>query len=170
MYLSHLNTNKGQDFPFGVLKRFCVIFQGKNGYKDLDIFQKFNISFTCCVFKQRFNSLTFSKGYFQALSFATVFVRKVLFLMSYRLGNYGECASQLQQCLDPGLTEGVLCNYPCQLVCWSICPSAFRYLGDFPLAFVIFCIKLGHHKSTKMTEPDFWMGHKWRKTPFLGNL
>ena len=33
-------------------------------------------------------------------------------------------------------------------------------------------MKLGHHKGTKVTEPDFWKkilgGHKWEKTPILG--
>ena len=38
--------------------------------------------------------------------------------------------------------------------------------------FLIFCMKLGHHKGTKVTEPDFWKiilgGHKWEKNPILG--
>ena len=36
--------------------------------------------------------------------------------------------------------------------------------------FLIFCLKLVHHKGTKVTEPDFWKkilgGHKWGKTLF----
>ena len=35
-------------------------------------------------------------------------------------------------------------------------------------------MKLGHHKVTKVTEPDFWKqnlgGHKWGKTPFWGHF
>ena len=38
--------------------------------------------------------------------------------------------------------------------------------------FLIFCMKLVHHKGTKVTEPDFWKkilgGHKWGKTPIFG--
>ena len=38
--------------------------------------------------------------------------------------------------------------------------------------FLIFCMKLGHHKGTKATEPDFWKkivgGRKWGKTPIFG--
>ena len=37
--------------------------------------------------------------------------------------------------------------------------------------FLIFCMKLEHHKGTKVTEPDFWKkileGYKWGKNPFL---
>ena len=38
--------------------------------------------------------------------------------------------------------------------------------------FLIFCMKLVHHKGTKVTEPDFWKkilgGRKWGKTPIFG--
>ena len=54
-----------------------------------------------------------------------------------------------------GLPEGVLCNHPCQ----SVRPSAVRpSLNISETAhwfFLIFCMKLGHHKGTKVTEPDF---------------
>ena len=41
--------------------------------------------------------------------------------------------------------------------------------------FLIFCMKLGHHKGTKVTEPDFWKkkilgGHKWENAHILGAL
>ena len=35
----------------------------------------------------------------------------------------------------------------------------------------IFCLKLGHHKDTKVTEPDFLKnlgGHKWEAPHFGG--
>ena len=61
----------------------------------------------------------------------------------------------------PGLPEGVLSNRPCLWsVCWSIRwsvrwsigPFVFEYLRDRP---VVFQMKLGHHKGTKVTELDF---------------
>ena len=30
--------------------------------------------------------------------------------------------------------------------------------------FLIFCMKLGHHKGTKVTEPDFWRKKCWEFT------
>ena len=33
--------------------------------------------------------------------------------------------------------------------------SVFKYLGDRSLFFLIFCMKLGHHKGTKQIEPNF---------------
>ena len=54
--------------------------------------------------------------------------------------------------------------------------SSFRpSLNISEIALTIFLklyMKLGHHKGTKVTEPDFWKkilgGHKWGKTPILG--
>ena len=63
--------------------------------------------------------------------------------------------------LDPGIYKGVLYIHPCPLVCpWPV----FKYLRDSPLVLSDFYMKLGHHKGTKVTEPDFlkkilW-GHK----------
>ena len=61
--------------------------------------------------------------------------------------------------LDPGFTQGVLSNRPCPSVdpsaCWSVGQSVFKYLRDLSLFFLIFCMKLEHHKSTKVTEPDY---------------
>ena len=41
--------------------------------------------------------------------------------------------------LDPGLSEGVLCNHPCRSVCLSVRPSVrpsvFEYLRDRSLVF-----------------------------------
>ena len=33
--------------------------------------------------------------------------------------------------------------------------SVYKYLGDCPLVFSNCCMNLGHHKGTKVTEPDF---------------
>ena len=33
--------------------------------------------------------------------------------------------------------------------------AVFKYLRDRSLVFLIFCMELGHHKGTKVTEPDF---------------
>ena len=53
-----------------------------------------------------------------------------------------------------------------------VCLSVFKYLRDHSLVFSSFCMKLGHHKGTKVTEPDFWKkilgGHKWGKIPIFG--
>ena len=38
----------------------------------------------------------------------------------------------------------------------SVSLSVFKYLRDRSLVFLVFCMKLGHHKGTKVTEPDFW--------------
>ena len=40
-------------------------------------------------------------------------------------------------------------------VCWFVCWSVFKYLWVRPLV-LIFCLKLGHHKGTKVTESVFW--------------
>ena len=77
--------------------------------------------------------------------------------------------------LDPGLTEGIPCNHTSPSVGWSIrllfCPS-LDISETFISFFIIFCMKLGHHKGTKVTEPDFWKkilwGHKWEKKHFEG--
>ena len=53
--------------------------------------------------------------------------------------------------LDPGLSEGVLCNHPSLSVGPSVDPSVFKYLGDS----LMFCMKSGYHKGSKVTEPDF---------------
>ena len=54
----------------------------------------------------------------------------------------------------------------------SVCQSDFIYPRDCSLVFMKFWIKLGHHKGTKVTEPDFWKknlgGHKLGKSPILG--
>ena len=51
---------------------------------------------------------------------------------------------------DPGLSEGVICHHPCL---WSVSWPVFKYLRDCLLVFSNFCMKLGHHKGTKVTEP-----------------
>ena len=51
----------------------------------------------------------------------------------------------------PGLPEGVLSNRPCP---WSVRPS-LNISETAHWFFLIFCMKLGHHKGTKVTEPDF---------------
>ena len=53
-----------------------------------------------------------------------------------------------------------------QSVCLSVCNhSISRLLHYF---FLIFCMKLGYHKGTKLTSPDFLgkfeFGQKWPKT------
>ena len=61
-----------------------------------------------------------------------------------------------------------ICNHPLSLHQWSV----FKYHRDRPLVFVIFCMKLGHHKGTKVTEPDFekksWGVTNGWKTPIWG--
>ena len=43
------------------------------------------------------------------------------------------------------------------LVCVCLCVLVFVFIypRDRSLVFLIFCMKLGHHKGTKVTEPDF---------------
>ena len=47
-----------------------------------------------------------------------------------------------------------------------------KYIPGSIVYFVLFCMKLVHHKGTKVTEPDLWkkilVGRRWRKTPILG--
>ena len=57
---------------------------------------------------------------------------------------------------------------------WSVCPSVGPSLNISETALriiLIFCMKLVHHKGTKVTEPDLWKkslgGHKWGKTPIF---
>ena len=57
----------------------------------------------------------------------------------------------------------------------SDCPSVFKDLRDCPSDYLIFLMKLGHHKGTKVTEPNFSKkisgGHKWGENPnFWGIL
>ena len=62
----------------------------------------------------------------------------------------------------PGLPEGVLSNRPCP---WSVRGLSVRgpsihgpslnISETVHCFFLIFCIKLEHHKGTKVTEPDF---------------
>ena len=57
----------------------------------------------------------------------------------------------------PGLPEGVVSNRPCPLVRPSVGPSVGPSLNISETVhwfFPIFCIKLEHHKGTKVTEPD----------------
>ena len=55
----------------------------------------------------------------------------------------------------PGLHEGVLSNRPCPWsVRWSVRPS-LKISETALRIFLIFCMKLGHHNGTKVTEPDF---------------
>ena len=55
----------------------------------------------------------------------------------------------------PGLPEGVLSNRPCPLVRpWSVRPS-LNISETVHWFFLIFCMKLKHHKGRKVTEPDF---------------
>ena len=54
----------------------------------------------------------------------------------------------------PGLPEGVLSNCPCLLVRPSVGPSV-NILKTVHCFFLIFSMKLEHHKGTKVTEPDF---------------
>ena len=78
----------------------------------------------------------------------------------------------------PGLPEGVLSNCPCPWsVRWSVSPSVrlFLNISETTVRIVlIFCMKLGHHKGTKVTEPDFWKkdrgGRKVGKTPIFGSF
>ena len=55
------------------------------------------------------------------------------------------------------LCKGVLCNHPCL----SACPSVgHAWSMGFSVVFFIvffsdFCMKLGQHKGTNLTEPDF---------------
>ena len=60
----------------------------------------------------------------------------------------------------PRLPKRVRSNSPCQFVgpwsfgLWSVRQSL--NISETALRiFLIFCMKLGHHKGTKVTEPDF---------------
>ena len=59
----------------------------------------------------------------------------------------------------PGLPEGVLSNPPCPLVRpsvrWSVRGPSVNISETIHWFFLIFCMKLEHHKGTKVTEPDF---------------
>ena len=60
----------------------------------------------------------------------------------------------------PGLPVGVLCNHPCpSVVRQSVSPSVRSpslNISETALRiFLIFCMKLVHHKGAKVTEPDF---------------
>ena len=60
--------------------------------------------------------------------------------------------------LDPALSQEVLCNQ--QSICGpSVCAlvgdPSLNILGTVHNFFLIFCMKLGHHKGTKVTEPNF---------------
>ena len=59
--------------------------------------------------------------------------------------------------LDPCLSEGVLSNHPCLSVLhWSISGPHLKIWETGHCFSFIFCMMLGHHKGTKVTEPDFW--------------
>ena len=63
-------------------------------------------------------------------------------------------STQAQLFWTPGLPNGVHSNRPCPLVR----PSVSQSLNISETAhwfFLIFCMKLVHHKGTKVTEPDF---------------
>ena len=56
---------------------------------------------------------------------------------------------------------------------WSVVSGPSLNISETALRiFLIFCMKLVHHKGTKVIEPDFWKkilgSHKWGKTPILG--
>ena len=55
--------------------------------------------------------------------------------------------------LTPGSPEGVLSNRPCPSVRWSVVGPSFSETVHW--FFLIFWMKLGHRKGTKVTVPDF---------------
>ena len=56
----------------------------------------------------------------------------------------------------PGLPEGVLSNRPCPCVCVRVCVRPSLNISETAhWFFLIFCMKLEHHKGTKVTETDF---------------
>ena len=60
--------------------------------------------------------------------------------------------------LDPGLLDRVLSNRPFPCVRVSVCPCVRPSLSIIVTVhqfFLVFSMKLGHHKGTKVTEPDF---------------
>ena len=72
-----------------------------------------------------------------------------------------------------GLPDWVHGNRPCPSVSLSVSPS-LNISETAHWFFLIFCIKLGHHKGTKVTEPDIWK-KSWGvtnggKTPFSGHF
>ena len=73
--------------------------------------------------------------------------------------------------LDPRFTKGVLSPLSVARPC-VVCGPSLNILETIHCFFLIFCMKLEHHKGTKVTEPDFWKkilgGHKWGKNPFWG--
>ena len=105
----------------------------------------------------------------------------VIFYSKFSLKSVSQCPMYTFSCFasdvqvsnfwTPGLPDGVHSNRPCP----SVSPSVFKYLGDCSLVFfLIFCMKLGHHKGTKVTEPDFWKKSwgvaNWGNPPFLGHF
>ena len=56
----------------------------------------------------------------------------------------------------PGLPEGILSNRPCPLVRGQSVGPSLNISETAHWFFLIFCMKLGHHKDRKVTEPDFW--------------
>ena len=57
--------------------------------------------------------------------------------------------------LDPGLSEGVLCNHLCPSVRGPSVRPSLDISETALRIFLIFCMRLVHHKGTKVTEPDF---------------
>ena len=55
----------------------------------------------------------------------------------------------------PGLPDGVLSNHPCPSVVRPSVGPSLDISETVHQFFLIFCMKLGHHKGTKVTEPDF---------------
>ena len=56
-----------------------------------------------------------------------------------------------------GIPHWVLCNLPFLFSgrSQSASLSVFKYCDEGPLFFLIFCMKLGYNKGTKVTEPNF---------------
>ena len=57
------------------------------------------------------------------------------------------------------------------VVRWSVRGSSLNIADTALRIFLIFCMKLVHHKGTKVTESDFCkeilVGHKWGKNPIF---
>ena len=66
----------------------------------------------------------------------------------------------------------VLSNHPCPSVRGPLVRPSLNISETAHWFFLIFCMKLEHHKGTQMTEPDFWKKSwgvtNWGKPSFLG--
>ena len=67
-----------------------------------------------------------------------------------------ECFIHLMQFWTLGLPDEVHSNRSCLSVCLSASCQSSNISETAQRIFLIFCMKVVHHKGTKVIEPDFW--------------